>query len=205
MFLGLGKSWVNWFKQLLLRLRNMSSCLRSIAQHWRNPHMTKLGQLLSLKQVGFGSFLHLVSCHSSNLVDALEPDVVAQANSGMTQVNFNGNSKISSNRILLLSYTAIIPLPCNDNNNCHYHAAYNNKFYCNCLLHWLPTICFIMQQCYCLLKEQLHSNPEIIISKHRPWESVFPFHILDFNMFFYLPIWLQKLPIKILLIHHLIS
>lgn len=114
----------------------MSSCLKSVAQHGRNPHMTKLGQLLScLKQVCFGSFLHVVSCHSSNLVDALELDIVAQVNSGRTQANFNSSGKISFIRILLLSYTAIILFPCSGDNNCHNHAVYNNKFYHNWLLH----------------------------------------------------------------------
>lgn len=139
MLLGLGKSWVSW---LSLWLRNMSNCLKSIAQHWRNPHMTKLGQLLScLKQVGFGSLLRLVCCHSSNLVDALELDILAEVNSGRTQANCNSSGKIFFNRILLLSYTTIILFPCNGDNNCHYHAAYNNKFCNNWLLHWLATHC----------------------------------------------------------------
>lgn len=36
------------------------------------------------------------------------------------------------------------------------------------------------------------------------WESILPFHMFDFNMFFYTSIWLQKLPIKALVIHRLI-
>lgn len=67
---------VSWFRQLPLGFRNISSCLKSVAHHWKNPYMTYLGQLVPcLKWMGFG---HL---HFSNLVDALKLNIVAQVNS----------------------------------------------------------------------------------------------------------------------------